>query len=524
MNQINRISIIVIDALRYDCINYHPDKKFLVRDKIQHLLETPTLDKLSKESVFFTTCYSTTSLTTPSVSSMLTGTNQRKHGIQNTDHNVNAKMNKNIYTLATILKSMGFLTVFCADVLYLFRTQEITRGFDYVFKGIDKKLFEFLEQNKNKKIFLFCDFEDVHVPYMYSPVPPEPNYNDDFFETMQSIFKKYKIPVTSDIKPIKYWKILYNIDNSRDLWFPLYVKGVSKFDKGRFKFFINEMENHGFLDPKKAIACITSDHGQGKRSSSEPKLFQQGGQAFEEIARVPLIIKHPLYSKQINDDLVSNIDIFKIILDSFPEEKNKIGINYSLDSVNPFIEKRDFASFVFYQSNRKDKTKLPADLSYRAILTKEKKYSVFGNPESFLEKNMFELENSEFILQLYIKLLVRLPSEKEKLDAENKLKTGWTKEKLYDWFVNSSKYQEKYPFVIYDLKTDPFEEYPYRPGRDFKSLFEFGKYLNDIMNLQRLNENDSFLDDLTPDGFVSSQTEIDEEKELRAELEKMGYV
>jgi len=48
-----KITLMLIDSLRYDCIGYQPDKKHLDKENVTQFLDTPTLDNLSKESEFF---------------------------------------------------------------------------------------------------------------------------------------------------------------------------------------------------------------------------------------------------------------------------------------------------------------------------------------------------------------------------------------------------------------------------------------------------------------------------------------
>ena len=53
MSVISKIGLFVIDSLRYDCVGYQQDKRFLKKEDVSDLLDTPTLDKISNESGMF---------------------------------------------------------------------------------------------------------------------------------------------------------------------------------------------------------------------------------------------------------------------------------------------------------------------------------------------------------------------------------------------------------------------------------------------------------------------------------------
>ena len=78
----DKVCLLIVDSLRYDCIGFSPHTNRLEKDNVKQFLETPTLDKLSKDSIFFTRCYTTSSSTSPVVASIFTGTKPSYHGIR----------------------------------------------------------------------------------------------------------------------------------------------------------------------------------------------------------------------------------------------------------------------------------------------------------------------------------------------------------------------------------------------------------------------------------------------------------
>ena len=517
MEEIKKISLMVIDSLRYDCVGYQPDKKYLEKDHVLGLLETPTIDKIAKESTCFTKCYSTSSLTPQVLASMFTGTTQVNHKIRlNTETGKNI-LHKNTNTMAEILKEEGFITVFSSESPVHLKSPDLMRGFDHEFSQDDKKLFSFLAKNENEKIFLFCDFEDVHIPYMYSDAPLNKEYNNDFFDEMNILYKQFKLKTPK--QPWEYWNNIYKIDDHRKIWLPIYLKGVSKFDKGRFKYFIDEVSRLGFNESKNSLMIITSDHGEGKQFSNKPEGFGHGGEGYEEISRVPLIIKMPNKEHEISDKLVSNIDIHKIILDSVIKEKISDKIKYKIHSINPFYDKREYAWYIFSRRSFHG-DKLKSHIHTRIIISDDKKYKLFGNPEFYLNDKSFELNNSDFVESLYDNLLVR-PSKIEEIKhhASRLDKGEISKKELHQKFLASPEYIRKKAFSIVNLKNDPFEKEPLSVSRDLKSLQEYSKFLNIMLELEIPEKlfNDESVDS-------NENSNLDNEEELRAELEKLGYI
>jgi len=509
----SKISLIVVDALRYDCVGYQSDKKYLEKSNVLQHLHTPTIDKLSKESICFTKCYSTSSFTSPVIATMFTGTKQVNHGVvNNTSNNNYVILNEKTLTIAEILKKLGYITIYAGDPPLGLKRHQLQRGFDHDFSKNDKKLFEFLDKNKNNKIFLFTIFEDVHGPYLFSNVPPTEGYNDDYFATMKPLLQKYNVPLPKNSN--YYWHDLFKVDGSRKLWFPLYVKGVSKFDTGRFKYFVDNLEATGFLEPDESLLIITADHGEGKHTHKLDK-FQHGADAYDETTRVPLIVRLPSLKHEIKPDLVSTVDIFKIIIDQCSDNKTNELINHKLYCINPFFEKRKFCWYILSLA--------PYDKDYpkycvhaRTIITDDKKFVLRGKPETFFDKSVFELNELDFVYKLYFDLLGRRAEADEFKKNVDQLETGEiSKKELYEQFLNSRKYTKRKKYFVLDSKNDPFEEKLINPFSNVDDTEEYLRYFKEIIEIER------------PDmkvEFSTNNIDESEEEEIKKELKAMGYL
>jgi len=298
------------------------------------------------------------------------------------------------------------------------------------------------------------------------------------------------------------------------MWLPIYIKGVTKFDKGRFQLFIDGLKRTNFLDKNKSLLVITSDHGDGKYKNKAPKVFNHNGDPFDEIARSPLIVRLPNQHHEVRNELVSNIDIFKIILDLCTNNKTNNFINYKLDCINPFKEKR---SSVWHMIVPELYSVDPIRYSLlsRTIITKNKKFLLRGKPETFLDPKVFDLSNEEFVLKLYLDLLVRDPTNDEIKNNMEKL-TSISKKELFEQFLESNEYKKNPKWLILDRENDPFEEKFLEPSKNESLRNEYLQHFNELIDLDRAN--------LTYDRTEESDIDENEIEEIEKELHKLGYI
>ncbi|NIS74045.1 MAG: sulfatase-like hydrolase/transferase, partial [Deltaproteobacteria bacterium] len=62
------------------------------------------------------------------------------------------------------------------------------------------------------------------------------------------------------------------------------------------------------------MICIFSDHGEGKISPEFPDRFTHGGDVFDNVIRVPLLLRHKDLARTVTDRLVSLVDIAPTVL------------------------------------------------------------------------------------------------------------------------------------------------------------------------------------------------------------------
>jgi arylsulfatase A-like enzyme len=474
------IVLLSIDNLRYDCIGYQPDKKELKKYDSLRLLETPNLDELSEESICYTQCISTNTYTTSAHASVLTGLYPPRHGVRTF---FDTKLNRDVYTLAEVLKVYGYETVFSTDVIELFDPLDISRGFDHIFFLDDHNLFRFLAEKRDEKVFLFMHLFDVHEPYLFSKYEVRQGCNNDYYQEMTRLHRLFGIPFdpSNASRPFKLWGDFWDHMGKRHIEYalPLFVKGVSKFDQGRFRWIRSELEKTVLMDD--TVLILFSDHGEGKCYQRNPSHFLHSGELFDNVIRVPLIIRMRDLNPGIQDDLVSLADIFPTLFHLATDLKAEDILPYDLNGIDLLNGgKRETAysevwtcktPVIDLDGEKHERfvgdfqATVPNSLLQRGIRTKDRKIVIRGRSDTPVDSALFSLPHEAFLRKIYFSMFNReldregFPYFLEALD-----KKRITKEEVYRHFLYSDEYMKqknKPALMVYDLKDDPYENNPF---------------------------------------------------------------
>lgn len=311
------VILISIDTLRADHLSAYGYK----------LNTSPKLDKFAKESMLFKHFFSTAPWTLPSHASMLasdTPTGLKMETIFD-------KMPNNVPTLAKVLHNRGYFTYGIDSYTYVSPKWGFEQGFDeYVVdsqfkngndaKAIFSRAQNWLAQNRSKKFFLFLHSFDIHDPFC-----PPPPYAD-----------KYKGSNLSKLSCITSDMIFNNVNDKGEQLTgedlrrieTLYDGEISYTDSylGKFLDFVKRLN----LD-KNTIIILTSDHGE--EFGEHGAWGKHADTLYNELIRVPLIIKTPFLKPTINNSTFSTIDLAPSILEflGLPKQKGYKGVSI-LDS------------------------------------------------------------------------------------------------------------------------------------------------------------------------------------------------
>lgn len=477
--KINNIILISIDTLRYDCVGYQPDKRELQKYDVLKYLETPTLDSIAEKSLCFTQCISTNTYTTAAHASLFTGVYPPGHGVRQF---YGKKLSKKVFTIAETLKVYGFNTAMHTDTLSHFVPTQLSRGFDHVMTGDDEGFLKLLEKlrGNDSKNFIFAHFFDVHIPYLSSE---NPKYNNGiFFKTMEELYRRNDIPFDnsrfSESEKYFVWKNLFHqIGSNFDLLMPLYVQGVTMFDKGRFRDFIKELARLGYMED--SLIAIFSDHGEGRADYENADCFGHSGPVFENVIRVPLMLHHKDIQPDITDRVVSLVDIFPTVIDLALNRRVEDILPYSVDGINLHESKADrqvyCEAWLWDSMDRHWNLGMTSYLLFqRALRDKRHKYIIFGMPEAAQKISDYSTDE-DFLRDYYRCLLCKFEPYDE------------FKEKLESLKKNTIKRQDLLesdliiPYHCYDIEADYLEQRPLYLAK--KPPEEMNEILNEIIRL-----------------------------------------
>jgi len=321
-NQSQSLNIILIsiDALRADHMGVYGYKKDT----------TPNIDKWAKDATVFTNASTVVPITYPSFVALMTGQSPFTTRIANNPLLSSLKpwepwvdalpLSDSIKTLPKILKEEGYFNAAFVTTVVLDNRSNINKGFDH-YVNIDweketskefvNTALNYLEKNKNKKMFFWIHLIDPHSPY----TPPEDlkcKFNPKYCnlkETYQSLEAERYSYVQQFAKVCNSYK---KIPQDKKEIFKMLYDGEIAFSDSLVKNILDKLSETG-LD-KNSIIILYGDHGEGFDHSL---YFDHGSNVYQSNVRIPLIIKYPLIktaNARVNK-LIQNIDVFPTLLD-----------------------------------------------------------------------------------------------------------------------------------------------------------------------------------------------------------------
>ena len=513
----NKVLLISIDNLRYDCVSYIKNRPHLKQFYVENLVDTPTLDKIAENSTVFTDFFSTSSYTTAAHASLFTGLLQPKHGLRPFFYK---KMRADCATLAEIYKNNGYKTIFYSDVIELFQPLGLTKGFDFICANDINPLFKQISLLENEKVFCFIHLFDIHEPYIFSQNYNENHYNDDYFAFINKMSSLYKIPVQNN-NPFTLWnnfsgKVNYGVQ----IMLPPYIYGVNKFDKGRFRLICDFLKNMGYFNEEN-IYSIFADHGEGRIVFYDMPVFGHMGELFDEVIKIPLILHAPQLEKGVNNKLASIVDLFPTLMslsgfNAVSDDKNAAAVNKVTNLIktdglsllgekereycysefctqNMYNEIMQFSAGVYDRSKNGASSKDKYFLSQRSIRTKDRKYLFI--PDNILQseaKKIIEninLSDEDFIIEMFNSVMRKRVSKPEYLFLLNSLKSKQTaRQNIYQSMITSEIYNRPKNY-FFDLINDPLEENFNLLNISLSDSIKYIEILNEIESHSFISEN-----------------------------------
>jgi len=390
---------------------------------------TPNIDVLAKDSLIFENAFTHASWTLPSGISLFTSQYPFKHKMFT--RSFETKLNDQTRTLIDILKQNGYTTAgFTGGFEYDLKYNLVNR-FDYIkinlksnfnlfgyasLKSTVELALDWLNKNHQFKFFLFVQGYDVHCPF-YPPTPYnalyDVAYNDSFdFTKCVNTFnntepkvidgKKYYEVYTSGVVNTTTQKEVYfynsttiNEDDIKHM-LALYDSDINYVDNA-IGLLLKRIDELGLSN--KTIIIILSEHGDmfGKHGR-----FMRGGAArgtfYDDVLRIPLIIKNPKFESQRIEGLVQIVDIMPTILYFLDIRTSE---NFQGKSLTPLITKNKEVNEYVYAGSVYDApanplfNKTSQTESIRSTKWKLIRETIFLKDGKISEKTNYELYDTK---------------------------------------------------------------------------------------------------------------------------------
>ena len=295
------VFIYLVDTLRADALQLYGGD-----------LETsPEIDRFAADGVTYSNAWSASSWTLPSVVSMLTGLYPGNHGIMT---GLQKLAGGEIPLLGPILAANGHATVAISQSMVSSHQFGFDRGFEEFYyndqlngwllrsQEVRRRLLDWLVHriDPERPVFAFLHTVDPHGPYR---APKE------FREFADLSLGRLK---WRQYKPWTFVSRAFGEDPGEVAHMHGLYHGEVAHADHEFGRFLDMLEYLGLYDD--SLIILVSDHGEEFREHGG---FEHGRTLYEELVRVPLIVKYPrsLRAGETVRERVNLVDIMPTVLD-----------------------------------------------------------------------------------------------------------------------------------------------------------------------------------------------------------------
>jgi arylsulfatase len=274
---------------------------------------TPQIDALAADSIRFDAAFAHSSMTAPSIASLITGRLPRSHGVVDNQRN----LPEGLPTLASILQRAGFATGAFIGNYTLRRSKGFQRGFSTVTRGFrareivrqhpenlaasltDRAIAWLDSRDAEQRIFLWVHYQEPHGPY----TPP------DFRAPETPGSSLPRNDTNSGRGGIPKYQWLGHGHSAEYL--ARYDGEVAEVDRqlGRL---LSHLESTGILD--ESVLVFTADHGEA--FGEDDLWFAHGEGLGEVLLRVPLLLRIPGLAPEVRQDVVRLVDVLPTLVES----------------------------------------------------------------------------------------------------------------------------------------------------------------------------------------------------------------
>ena len=261
---------------------------------------SPSLDALAREGSYFTACYAQSAATGPSHASLFTSNFPHSTGVRS-----NEQQFPELPSLVSVLRAAGYRAAGFVSSVVLGRKFGMQKVFDHFDDQATTVEVNRRERGERPAAATFA----AALDYLEAPGLREP-----FFLWIHLIdpHGPYEAPDNPDrfVGNVHYEKYRRELELGASNWewnrIPAYqaLAGatdaafyIARYD-GEIRYvddamgsFLARLKQLGFYD--ESLIAVTSDHGETLSEPGHKRLFSHGTIAYEEVVRVPLIVKAP---------------------------------------------------------------------------------------------------------------------------------------------------------------------------------------------------------------------------------------
>jgi len=277
------VILIVLDTVRADRLGCYGNEENI----------TPEIDRFAQEAVVFNNAFSHAPWTLPSIASIFTSRYPSGHGAGGLLGKFK-KLSADNVTLAEVMQRNEIATGAITNVMFLGKKFGMTQGFDLVDEFLPtsnthmrkatlttEAALNWLRRNRNEQFFLFVHYFDAHLVY-----DPPKKFRKQFADPRDRESEEFLFGEISQIVSMRRRGLSLGREKIARLE-KLYNAEVAYVDS-EVGNLLGSLKQLGLDD--NTVVVITSDHGE---EFLEHGGFEHGHTLYDELLRVPLIIRDP---------------------------------------------------------------------------------------------------------------------------------------------------------------------------------------------------------------------------------------
>lgn len=340
------VLVVVVDALRADAVGPRRDGATL----------TPNLDRLAAEGVAFERAWSPSTWTKPAIASLFTGVHPHGHGIRLVAKHDGRRLMREaladeLVTLAERFQTAGYSTGAVVTQVHLAPEDGFAAGFDgYLHRRgaaaprLVRFLLRWFDNEPRRPFFAYLHLLDPHWPYNRRRATGPPPALEG---AVPPCVLRPRAPGPDCIDDVERWLATPSGRHDFRVLRRRYEEEVAYSDEALGRLF-DELGARGLWN--NTIVVVTADHGEG---FAEHSLMEHGFLPYEEVARVPLLVRLPERLRPARGNVafpVSLVDVYPTLLElaglEVPPQLDGLSLVPWLDAGSPsrrvlFVESFD---------------------------------------------------------------------------------------------------------------------------------------------------------------------------------------